>query len=43
VKKSGKFGYIDKTGKVVIEPVFDYAESFSEGLARVKKSKNGDT
>jgi len=31
-----KYGYIDKTGKIVIEPKFDNAWSFSEGLARVK-------
>ena len=32
----GKWGYIDKTGKFVIEPRFDGAEDFSEGLAPVK-------
>lgn len=31
----GKFGYIDKTGKVVIPPQFLYARPFSEGLAVV--------
>ena len=32
-----QFGYIDKTGKIVIEPQFDCsAANFSEGLARVK-------
>ncbi|HEX7316285.1 MAG TPA: WG repeat-containing protein [Pyrinomonadaceae bacterium] len=30
-----KYGFIDKTGKVVIEPTFDEAESFSDGLALV--------
>jgi hypothetical protein len=30
-----KIGYIDKTGKVVIKPQFDFAENFSEGFARV--------
>lgn len=29
------FGYIDTTGKVVIEPKFDEAKRFSEGLASV--------
>jgi hypothetical protein len=29
------FGYIDTTGKVVIEPQFDEAKEFSEGLAAV--------
>ena len=32
-----KWGYIDKSGKVVIEPQFDSADDFSEGLAKVKK------
>ncbi|KKK56337.1 hypothetical protein LCGC14_3065540, partial [marine sediment metagenome] len=30
-----KYGYIDKTGQVVIEPQFDFADEFSEGLACV--------
>lgn len=30
-----KYGYIDETGKVVIEPQFDIAMPFSEGLAPV--------
>lgn len=33
---NGKFGFIDKTGKVVIEPQYDYVEPFSEGMARVE-------
>ena len=32
-KKINKAGYIDKTGKVVIEPEFDRAKPFSEGFA----------
>jgi len=32
----GKYGYIDKTGKIIINPQFDDAESFSEGLAAVR-------
>jgi len=32
----GKWGYIDKTGKIVIEPQFDDAYyNFHEGLASV--------
>ena len=34
-KSDGKYGFIDKTGKYVINPQFDDAEAFSEGLARV--------
>lgn len=32
---AGKWGYIDKTGNMVIEPRFDCAWQFSEGLAPV--------
>ncbi|MCK4752742.1 MAG: WG repeat-containing protein [Planctomycetes bacterium] len=31
-----KSGYINKTGKFVIEPEFDFASPFSDGLARVE-------
>ena len=31
-----KFGYINKAGEFVIEPQFDDAFSFSEGLANVR-------
>jgi WG containing repeat len=34
--RDGKFGYIDKAGKIIIPPRFDYARDFSEGLATVK-------
>ena len=37
----GKWGYIDKTGKIVIEARFDYAEPFSEGLATVRVDTPG--
>ena len=37
VKMASKYGFIDKSGKVVIEPQFDNAEPFSEGLACVEK------
>ena len=33
----GKWGYIDRTGKVIIDPQFDAARDFSEGLAWVGK------
>lgn len=34
--QGGKFGYIDKTGKVVIAPQFFVAQDFAEGLAAVR-------
>jgi hypothetical protein len=33
---TGKMGFIDKTGSFVINPQFDYAFSFSDGLASVE-------
>ncbi|MBQ1884053.1 MAG: WG repeat-containing protein, partial [Bacteroidales bacterium] len=36
VRLDGKFGYIDTTGNVVIEPQFDDARDFANGLARVE-------
>ncbi len=35
VQVGGKYGYMDKTGRLVINPQFDGAWSFSEGLAMV--------
>ncbi len=32
-------GFIDKEGKWVIKPQFEYAEKFSEGLALVKQQE----
>lgn len=32
----GKFGYMDRSGRVVIEPKYQYAGAFHEGLAPVK-------
>lgn len=41
--ETGKHGFIDKRGKFVINPQFDYAFAFSEGLAviRVGDDKTG--
>ena len=36
--KTGKFGYIDKTGKVVINPIFTGASSCFDGLACISTS-----
>ncbi|EAK1349894.1 WG repeat-containing protein, partial [Campylobacter coli] len=33
---NGKWGFIDKSGKIVIEPKFDGVGNFSEGLAGVE-------
>ena len=35
IEKDGKWGFIDKNGKVVIEPQFGEVGQFSEGLASV--------
>lgn len=35
LKLGQKDGYIDTTGRVIIEPQFDKAEAFSDGLAKV--------
>lgn len=35
VEVDGKYGYIDKTGQMVIDPKFDGASNFSEGMARI--------
>lgn len=39
VKINDKWGYIDYTGKLVIDTIYDYVYSFSEGLAHVEKGK----
>ena len=38
IGNSDRYGYINKEGQYVINPQFDGAESFSEGLARMKIS-----
>ena len=40
VKLGGKFGYIDRTGNIVIRSKYDSVEPFSEGLAKVSVIKN---
>lgn len=39
--KSGKVGFVDKTGHFVIQPQFKEAAPFSEGLARIALDENG--
>src|SRR6218665_1119163 len=42
VKIDGKWGYIDKSGKIAINPQFDFAWEFQEGLAVIQfGDKNG--
>lgn len=41
VVKDGKYGFVDKKGKIVIIPKYEDAQNFSEGLAPIKKMKNG--
>jgi hypothetical protein len=36
VREKGKYGYIDRTGRVIIPPKFKEAGNFSDGLARVR-------
>lgn len=36
--KTGKFGYIDKSGKTVIDPIYSGAYFFNDGLACVSIS-----
>jgi hypothetical protein len=39
--KGGLFGYIDRTGKFVIPPPFEYSNEFSDGLAGVPLGDKG--
>ena len=34
---ASKYGFIDKNGKVVFEPQFEFVFDFSEGLAKVRR------
>ncbi|MEG2320581.1 MAG: WG repeat-containing protein [Bacteroidales bacterium] len=35
VKKGNRYGYIDKTGKIIATPIFTYASNFNNGIAYV--------
>ncbi|MBU3187647.1 WG repeat-containing protein, partial [Clostridium estertheticum] len=42
IEIGGKWGFINKTGEIVIKPQFDFACNFSEGLAAIKvEGKSG--
>jgi len=40
IRQNDLYGFINKTGKIVVKPQFEEAESFSEGLAPVMIDKN---
>lgn len=42
IEKNDKYGYIDRTGKIIIEPQFEEAHLFHEGLAYVQILGNND-
>jgi len=42
VATEGKYGFIDKSGKYIIEPQFDLAGDFAEGLAAAEVGKKWD-
>lgn len=41
VAVNGKYGFIDKTSKIIVTPQFDDAGLFQEGLAPVKSAGGG--
>lgn len=42
-EKSGKYGFKDGTGKVIIKPVYDTASVFTDGITRVGKKITYDS
>ncbi|MEO8761280.1 MAG: WG repeat-containing protein [Bacteroidia bacterium] len=38
IKNEGKYGFIDSTGKICIEPIYNEVEDFKEGFALVQKN-----
>jgi len=35
IEVNGKYGYINKSGKEIVKPKYDWAEDFSEGFGAV--------
>jgi len=35
IKVNKKFGYIDRTGKIIVKPQYDYGEDLSHGMAKI--------
>jgi len=40
IEQNGKYGYIDYTGKKIVNPKYTYAENYTKGYAIVKNSSN---
>jgi hypothetical protein len=41
IKKNGKYGYINREGIIIIEPRFDIAHPFKDGMAKVFEKNKG--
>lgn len=37
--KNGKYGYVDTSGNAILEPIYDVATNYSDGVGFVKKGK----
>ncbi|WEK53593.1 MAG: WG repeat-containing protein [Candidatus Cohnella colombiensis] len=42
IQVDGKWGYINKTGKIVVEPTYAWADDFHDGVAIVLLNSNSD-
>lgn len=40
--KTGKFGCVNRKGKVIVKPTYDFIDTFVDGLAQVEKTGNTD-
>ncbi len=39
IEQKDRYGFIDKTGKIIIKPVYRWAENFHNGLAKISTGK----